>query len=282
MTDKLEIRQMDVGDLARAIDWAAGEGWNPGLDDANAFYAADGDGFFMGWIGNQPVSSISLVKYSAGFAFLGLYIVAEEYRGNGIGLATWNAGLASVPGRSIGLDGVVAQQDNYRKSGFVLAHNNIRYGGNIEIGERDDTAIKPATAEILPAICTYDERCFGAERPDFIRFWTTGPATHKALAYFDDGNLRGYGVIRACRQGHKVGPLFADTPSIAKRLLESLVANAAAREIFLDVPEPNAEAVKLAKSFGLSPVFETARMYRGTGPALPLDKIFGITTFELG
>ena len=53
-------------------------------------------------------------------------------------------------------------------------------------------------------------------------------------------------------------------------------------EVFLDVPEPNRDAVALAKARGLAPVFETARMYRGVAPALPLSRIYGITTFELG
>ena len=30
------------------------------------------------------------------------------------------------------------------------------------------------------------------------------------------------------------------------------------------------------------PVFETARMYRGGQPQLPLDRVFGVTSFELG
>ena len=55
-----------------------------------------------------------------------------------------------------------------------------------------------------------------------------------------------------------------------------------AREVFLDCPEPNRPATDLAARYGLSPVFETARMYRGAAPALPLARIYGITTFELG
>jgi hypothetical protein len=30
------------------------------------------------------------------------------------------------------------------------------------------------------------------------------------------------------------------------------------------------------------PVFSTVRMYSKTAPELPLNKIFGVTTFELG
>jgi hypothetical protein len=48
------------------------------------------------------------------------------------------------------------------------------------------------------------------------------------------------------------------------------------------VPEPNAGAIALADRHGLKPSFEVARMYRGPAPDLPLERIFGITTFELG
>ena len=41
-------------------------------------------------------------------------------------------------------------------------------------------------------------------------------------------------------------------------------------------------AIELALRNGMQPCFETARMYTGTFPALPLDKVFGITSFELG
>ena len=52
--------------------------------------------------------------------------------------------------------------------------------------------------------------------------------------------------------------------------------------VSLDVPEDNAQAVELAVAAQLSPVFETARMYCGEAPGLPLNEIYGITTFELG
>jgi GNAT superfamily N-acetyltransferase len=282
MTQALDIRLMDIGDLARAVDWAAAEGWNPGLDDTKAFFAADNSGFFMGWLGDRPVSAISLVKYGTGFAFLGLYIVDPEFRGKGYGIAAWNAALKSAPGRVVGLDGVVAQQENYRKSGFVLAHNNIRYGGKIEPAVFADPAIREVTQELLPSVIGYDRGFFPEKRDAFIVHWTTGPATHHAITCCDGGALQGYGVIRACRQGYKVGPLFAETPDIARRLFAALAAKAGGAEIYLDVPEPNREAVRLAETFGMAPVFETARMYRGPAPALPIERIFGITSFELG
>jgi hypothetical protein len=91
-----------------------------------------------------------------------------------------------------------------------------------------------------------------------------------------------YGVIRRCRTGFKVGPLLSETEEEADVLFWSLAAEAGGEPVFLDIPEPNSAAWALAERHGLSPVFETARMYRGPDPQLPLSRTFEITTVELG
>ncbi len=40
-----QISVMSPNKLRMALDWARLEGWNPGLEDAAAFYAADSQGF---------------------------------------------------------------------------------------------------------------------------------------------------------------------------------------------------------------------------------------------
>ncbi len=94
--------------------------------------------------------------------------------------------------------------------------------------------------------------------------------------------IRGYGVIRKCFQGHKVGPLFADCQETAVAILESLMSTAPGEKVFLDVPEPNLLAVALAQEYNMQPVLATARMYNKHLVALPLRNIYGITSFELG
>jgi hypothetical protein len=117
MTDsQLTIRVMDRGEIAIAGDWAAAEGWNPGLDDAACFASVDPAGFFIGELDGVAASTISVVNYDDRFAFLGFYIVRPDLRGRGHGLRTWRAGIAHAGSRVIGLDGVVTQQENYRKS----------------------------------------------------------------------------------------------------------------------------------------------------------------------
>jgi hypothetical protein len=276
------VRTMTRAEVDLAVDWAAAEGWNPGLHDADCFHATDPGGFLVGLLDDQPVATISVVEYGDAFGFLGLYIVKEGFRGRGYGYALWNVGLARLDDRVIGLDGVVAQQANYEKFGFRAAYRNVRYEGARGSLANADPAIVPLSTRRFHEVAVYDRPFFPGDRTRFLLCWIRPPEGH-ALGYVRDGSLAGYGVVRACRTGFKLGPLFADDERIAEALFlalqEKIPAGAA---IFLDTPAVNAAATGLAERHGMKPVFETARMYTGRAPNLPVQRIFGVTSFELG
>lgn len=275
----LTIRTMSRQELELALDWAAAEGWNPGLGDATPFQVADPLGFRIALVDDAPVGSISVVRYTGGFGFLGFYIVAPPWRGQGFGRRLWEESLTHLDGCTVGLDGVVAQQENYRRSGFAYAWPNYRFGGTLD--GRQHPGLHDARSLPFAAILALDETFFPASRPGFLAAWLAVPASH-SLALVDDGVVVGLGTIRRCRDGHKVGPLYAPDRAGALRLLQGLAAGAAGETIFWDVPGPNTEAMALADELGLVQRFETARMYRGAAPELPLERLFGITSFELG
>ncbi len=278
--ENVVISTMTADDLHWAVDWAASEGWNPGLHDARAFWAADPEGFFIARIGERVAGTISCVRYSETFAFAGFYIVDPALRTQGIGHLLGDAAFEHAGDRVLGIDGVVEQQPTYLSLGFTLVHRSIRFAGSPR-GTADPGAVRLTTAD-LGDVIRYDEPCFGAARPEFLREWLDQPGSH-AVGIRDGDRLAGYGVIRECREGFKVGPLFADDASLADRILNSLVASVpGGSPVYLDVPEPNGAAVALAARYGMEPVFETARMYRGGQLDLPLERVFGITTFELG
>ncbi|GHG13593.1 GNAT family N-acetyltransferase [Streptomyces hydrogenans] len=264
--------------------WAAEEGWNPGRADGDAFFAQDPDGFFLGRVDGEPVSAVSVVTYGDAYAFLGFYLVRPELRGRGLGLATWRAGLAHAGGRAVGLDGVPAQQDNYRRSGFTTAYRTARYVGEVPVPEGPVAGVVPA-ARVDPALlAAYDSACHHAERPRFLAAWLTTPG-HRALARVVDGRVTGYGVVRPCQDEARVGPLFADGPADAAALLDALAEEArgfGARSIAVDMPETNPAAARLAEDRGLTPTFETARMYTAPVRPVAVDRVFGVTTLELG
>ncbi len=281
---QLDIRPLEGDGVATAVEWARLEGWNPGLDDAAAFHAADSKGFLGLYAGGELAATISAVTYGGQFAFVGFYICRPEFRGRGWGLRLWTAALAGIEGLTAGLDGVVAQQHNYARSGFVLAHRNVRYGGTATVPDaRRKARLRSLTAHDAAMLVDFEarERLFPAPRPDFLAAWLGMPGV-LGLGLLEDDSLTGYGVIRRCHAGHKIGPLFARSDEEALLLVAPLLERCKGDEVFLDVPETNPAAVALARWLGLHPVFETARMYKGKPPDLDPSQIFGITTFELG
>ncbi len=277
-----KIRPASRQELDMIIDWAAKEGWNPGFYDADAFYTTDPKGFFLGFLGEEPIASISAVAYDKTFGFLGFYIVKAEYRAKGYGIKIWNETLKHLPTQNIGLDGVVAQQENYKKSGFKLAYRNIRYEGigvNNNVGDPNIIRLSDFVYEQL---LQYDMQVFPTERSVFLKEWIRQPES-LLIGYLINGKLKGYGMVRKCRNGFKVGPLFADSAKIADKLFQRMRNFAGAEtSIFLDIPEPNKHAIDLANRYDMKPVFETARMYTKNPPDVPINKIFGVTSFELG
>ena len=273
---------MARSDIDTAVDWAAAEGWNPGRYDADSFYAADPDGYFIGELNHEAVATISAVKYGRGFGFIGFYIVKPEYRGKGYGIRMWHTAMKYLEGRNIGLDGVIAQQNNYKRSGFKLAHRNIRYEGISRNNSLENASLINLSALPFNTFELYDQQFFPARRSRFIKLWTGQPESH-ALGIMQDGKLEGYGVIRKCRVGYKIGPLFANTPESAESLFLALNAAIKPSEpVYLDVPEVNGAAVALAEGHNMTAVFETARMYTVEPPDIPLEQVFGVTSFELG
>ena len=280
MTD-LNIRTMRPDEISLAVEWAAAEGWNPGLADDACFASVDPEGFFIAELDGVPAATVSCVNYGARFSFLGFYIVRADLRGRGNGLRIWNAAIAHAGTRVIGLDGVTAQQDNYKKSGFQLAYANVRYGGTVAAPAASRADVMALSEVPMAAVEADDATVFPAPRPGFLRAWIGAPG-HAGCAVVRDGRPAGWGVIRPCLKGFKIGPLVADDRATAETVLSALLAKVGGGEIFLDVPGINREAIALAQDFGLAPVFETARMYTGAPPPLRLERVFGVTSFELG
>lgn len=290
MPSELVIRNMTHVEVDELIGWAAQEGWNPGLHDAEVFWTTDPEAFIAADVDGELIGGGAITSYGGEFGFMGLFIVRPEYRGSGFGNTLWHARLERLvdrlrPGASIGLDGVFDMQHYYARGGFVFSHRNMRF--RAEIPDRpapvmdDDRSIIPLTTVPFDQVLTYDRTCFPAMRPAFLRAWISQPDA-LALGYRRDGKLAGYGVVRRCGEGCKLGPLFADDLLGAEVLYAHLVGFAAGGPLYLDAPENNPAAMALVQKHRMVEVFGCARMYLGPPPDIAHERVFGVSTFELG
>ncbi len=280
MSKKYKVRTMTKDEISIAIEWAAKEGWNPGLYDGECFYQTDPTGFFIGLLDDEPIACISAVSYDETFGFVGFYIVKPEYRDKGYGIQIWNKAIEYLKTQNIGLDGVLDQQINYEKSGFKFVYSNIRYEGKSKNIESNNCI---SLLEIpFSTILEFDTNFFPTQRESFIKSWIN-MKNATSLCVMENQKLSGYGVIRSCKTGYKIGPLFAENEIIAEDLFNGLISKIPTNSTFyLDIPEVNREAFKLVEKYNMNSVFKTVRMYTKEFPNLPVNKIFGVTTFELG
>ncbi len=279
------IRNMRREELDVLVDWAAAEGWNPGLRDAEIFWATDPEGFIAAELDGDLVGGGSIVSYDGQYGFMGFFIIRPDHRGRGLGNTLWHARLQRLIGRLnkpavIGMDGVFDMQAYYAKGGFEFSERDLRFEG---IGRSFPLPEGVVGLDDIPfaEIENYDRAHFPAPRGGFLRRWLDQPGA-KSCASVRCGRLTGFGLMRPCRRGYKIGPLFADNPAIAENLFRALASQAIGETIVLDVPESNPAAMDMAKRHEMTEVFGCAKMYLGAKPDLPEQEIFAVTTFELG
>jgi hypothetical protein len=281
-SDDLTIRRMNRSEIDMAVDWAAAEGWNPGIHDADCFYAADPDGFWIGLLGDEPVAMVSAVGYEDSYGFMGFYIVKPEVRHRTYGMQLVNVGMRYLGNRCIGLDSVSPDLVSHKVPQFKPAYTNYRF----EWIKNEQSVVAPEVVELsgipFAMVTGYDREVFGYSRESFLRCWISRPGT-TALGILKDGRLSAYGVIRECRVGYKIGPLFANSAEFARTLFQALTTGVQmGMQIYLDAPGRNPDAIAIAESYGMKEVFRTKRMYNRPEPGFPLEKWFGVTSFELG
>jgi hypothetical protein len=272
---------MAGGDVEVVLDWAAVEGWNPGLHDAAAFAAVDPEGLLLGLVNGEPIAAIACPRYDGRFGFVGLYLVRGDHRGSGLGMSIWRAGHARLGGIVAGLDAVDAQVGHYERWGYRAEGHTYRYAGRGP-QRAPDADVCPLKDVPWSGVLDMDARGFPARRDRFLRLWTTQPEG-RALALRSGGRVIGYGVRRRCREGYKVGPLFARDRRGAESLLDGLVSDLQASDPWwIDAPETNPAAIRMAEDRDLVRGLRTSRMYRGRAPDYERSTVFGVTTLELG
>ena len=155
--------------------------------------------------------------------------------------------------------------------------------------------IQPACEVDFNDLLEYDTHVHVFPRQAFLEKWISAPNCHASVAITDNGRVVGYTVVRTTLKkgdGWKIGPLFADNAEIARSLYREACGKVAAEDpqgiIAVDVPYGdlvNPDALKMVKELSGIPVpkVKGVRVYtKGIPSNMPLQKLFGITTLELG
>ncbi len=281
------IRLMNAQEVQKLVAWAGEEGWNPGINDAQCFWNLDPEGFLAIAKNDKVIGGGAIIRHGDGFGFMGLFIVNNAHRGKGLGTTLWFARRDRLlsrlkDGGTIGLDGVDAMVPFYEKGGFTpfTRHRRFQLTQSASGLIRSERIVDVASVS-LAMLADYDSQCFPVRREQFLVEWTK-QNNAVSLAFVKNERLLGFGVMRPCLIGWKIGPLFADSIEVADALFQSCQLASKGMPIFLDVPENNRTAIALCEKYRMQEVFGCVRMYYGPAPLLDHRRIFGITTLEVG
>lgn len=281
------IRKMNFDEVKELVQWAESEGWNPGINDAKCLWNLDPDGFLALAKNAKMVGGGAIFRHSDTYGFMGLFIVATQFRGQKLGTKLWferrDRLLSRLSlGATIGLDGVDAMVPFYEKGGFkpYTRHRRFQLSTPSTHAKLHDEIVDLKTLPI-DTISNYEGGCFPCPRPRFLDDWINQPGAI-SFACISENSIFGFGVMRPCCIGWKIGPLFANSLEIADRLFKAFQLHSSNRPIFLDAPDNNPMAIELCRKYQMDEVFGCVRMYHGPVPQLDNRRIFGITTLEAG
>lgn len=290
-TNALTMRYMSLGDLYMVLGWCKEEGWNVGRYDAEIYYRSSPNSHMLFLLNEEPIGAISLIQYSKDLFTLGIFIVKAEYRKKGVGTQIWQYAMDSVHKNStIALYAVPPQVERYKKSGFESQFLAKRWE-YVNKARKDHyisftSSCQLLTEESILDVSVYDQRIFGVCRQKWLENLIKNPSMTGFFIRKNDG-ICGYGVVRPCVKGFRIGPLFADQTEYAKEIFLNLIELVGENQVLIDIPDSNPYAKEFAEYFNLKEVLEndTQAMFRGEPPQefiANIDKNYGIFSLEVG
>jgi ribosomal-protein-alanine N-acetyltransferase len=293
MASFLKIRPLEKADIPRVTAWARAENFAPGAGDVAIYRHTDRQGVWVGWLGSEPIGCIAGVRYNAEYGFIGLYMVVPEQRGHGYGVQLWKHALehlADLP--CIGVEASPDRLEDYAQWHFEPASPTTRWqriasDADPELAGPLPPGLRLVEGSEIPAMVVqaYDAQREPSPRPHFLADWLQHPAGSVLALVDGEGRCHGFGRIRPCLlrkgEGWRIGPLLADSESLAALLLAGLIHHHPG-VVLIDTPGANPAAAPLMERLGFHPVSNTVRMYRGTPPPVPLADVYGLACLELG
>ncbi|MGI9443509.1 MAG: GNAT family N-acetyltransferase [Rubripirellula sp.] len=250
-----DIRIFQPTDIPGALDLCRASGWNQLAPDWQRLIEHEPTACFVISDHEKIIGTVTTTCYGTQLAWIGMMLVHEEYRRQGIAKALIKTCLEHLHSRKIRcikLDATPTGKLVYSQLGFRDEWSFHRW--QREGNDQDDhsTAVVP---ESDPGWnLDLDRAAFGVARGQ----WLNRLANHSRVTRYREG----CGMVREGYLASYVGPVIASSPQTARHILDNLLASTN-RTTFWDIPHPNRDAIELAHDYGFQPVRTLTRMWTG-------------------
>ncbi len=280
----ITFRPMRLDDIPFGMSLSAAEGWNQTHADWHMLLEHTSGGCFVAAYNNLAVGTITTLTYTGNIHWIGMVLVAEQYRRKGIGRALVEASLNWAAGKGTAyLDATPQGQPLYEALGFQPLYPIKRYLRSPNTKKTSHVRdILPVTAELFPRVVSFDTSVFGTNRSKILRnLFLRAPEL--ALATMDKGGLTGSCLGRYGRKYAQVGPLNCEKIDIATDLLSTTINTHSDQNLIIDTPIHSAGWIELLSTLGFSETRSFLRMCLGKNllPG-PHPRCFAIAGPEIG
>ncbi|KAF1940315.1 hypothetical protein EJ02DRAFT_467472 [Clathrospora elynae] len=223
-------------------------GWNRAEADCHTHYTVAQNG--ENWLlvipekSGKPEGCLLALIYPNSTGWIAFFILNASSRGQGLGRELWkemDLTFRRAATTTIGLDGVQEQYDTYRRRGFesagkihILARHALKGKPTIQpldlTGAVELQDLRDADPKELAKL---DYEHTGLDRS---AYWATGLLVDRMYAFGfailspKNDRLTGFIYVRRCENGHRFGPLYAETYAQAKQLLHKAMNNVSASQ----------------------------------------------------
>jgi GNAT superfamily N-acetyltransferase len=277
------LRPLTSADIPAAMDFVRQAQWNQTPADWRRFLAATPDGCFAACSGADVVGTVTTIIYDRRLAWIGMMLVDERHRGQGIGRQLFSHALEYLDSRGVNgarLDATSLGRPLYEHHGFVSEETIERW-----VLTRSDVLAPavPVSPDVgaIDAACALDTTIFGADRTCLLRS-VADDSPEFALAA-GGGATRGYAFGRHGTRADHLGPWMARDEEAARTLLTTFLARSRRPLVFVDAVCRNGWARQLLEAHGFTCDRSLTRMSRGTAVQQDPDGRLGaILGFEFG
>lgn len=279
------FRTMQPEDIAVGLRLCRASGWNQTRRDWEMLLRLSPQGCRVATKDEQVIGTVTTVNYENRFAWIGMVLVAEAQRGQGIGarlMAEAMELLHDLP--AIRLDATPAGREVYRKLNFideyplrrletVVARKTLLSPG---------ASARPMTSDDLAAVARFDREVFGADRRALLA-WMLEGAPEYAWVREEQQQISGYCFGRHGFKDEHLGPVVAHEQSTARQLVAACLHSQTGRRFILDASQHEPEWHAWLEVIGFREQRPFTRMFyrNNPSPGLP-PKLFGILGPEFG
>jgi GNAT superfamily N-acetyltransferase len=253
---------MTGADLPAGLELSRQAGWNQREADWRRCLLLQHDGCFVAESGGAVVGTATTCIF-ARVAWVALVLVDAGFRRLGIGRALMEHALAfldSLDIPTVRLDATPLGQPLYEQLGFVAQFRLARFEGTLPLA---GPPLQPGVVAVVPScwddLATLDREVTRTDRRRFLfQLFTEQP--DEVHTVWEQGRCSGLLAARPGARALQLGPCLGEAGPL---LLADAFRRHAGRYVYLDVPEANEAACRLAAAQGLTVQRHLLRMCRG-------------------